>query len=302
MDILVSLISIFCVSILGAACYRNKLFNRAQIDGFEQFLFKIMVPAYLFIATYKRDLDSLLNTQYIISYLGTFFVLSVLVALTFARKKPAASMCMQVLASGYVNAAMYTLPIMIFLLEDPTAAIIGNILQVVIIQPIFIAILNLVQHEKGVLRNRILAFLKTPIIIAPMLGILLNYLRVPIPDVVIHEISLLGDGAPGVALFTFGLTLGAIKLTRKHITADLLKTVFAKNILHPAVAACVACFMKLDGYWFDALIIASAAPTAFIPYLLAKQFSVEEELIKNAIGLSSIISIVSLIFIANMII
>jgi hypothetical protein len=40
---------------------------------------------------------------------------------------------MRILAASYVNAAIYTLPVITILLKDSTAAIIGNIIQVIII-------------------------------------------------------------------------------------------------------------------------------------------------------------------------
>ena len=73
----------------------------------------------------------------------------------------------------------------------------------------------------------------------------------------------------------------------------------AKNILHPLVAFYIGSnLLMLDGYWLSSLVIASSAPTAFLVYLMAKQFSTDQHLIKMTVAISSMLSLVSLILIA----
>ncbi len=55
--------------------------------------------------------------------------------------------------------------------------------------------------------------------------------------------------------------------------------------------------MKLESYWFNSLVITTSAPTASVVHLVSKQFFIEEEIAKRAIALSSVVSIVLLIFI-----
>lgn len=199
-----------------------------------------------------------------------------------------------------MNAAIYTLPVITILLKDPTAAIIGNIIQVIIIQPIFIILLNTLKYKEKSLIKKIVSVITTPLIM-PIIGILLNYLQVTLPTPIVDAISQIGSGASGLALFAFGPTLGATKITVQCLKFDLLSVVLIKSLVHPLVAICIAYFMKLENYWFDSLVIAASAPTAFVVYLIPKQFSTEEELVKKIVALSSVVATVSLIFITIMI-
>jgi len=104
-----------------------------------------------------------------------------------------------------------------------------------------------------------------------------------------------------LALFAFGLTLGATKITAQCLKFDLLSVVLIKSLVHPLVAIFIAYLMKLESYWFNSLVIAASAPTAFVVYLISKQFSTEEELVKKVVALSSVVATVSLIFITIMI-
>jgi len=175
------LITIFVIILLGIFCYKKELFNKTQIDGFELLLFKIIMPSYLFATAYKNDLSALLNTEYIAAYLLTFGVLAIIVTVLFIKSLSTIAVCMRILAASYVNAAIYTLPVITILLKDPTAAIIGNIIQVIIIQPIFIILLNTLKHKEKSLLKEIASVVTTPLIIMPIIGILLNYLQVTLP-------------------------------------------------------------------------------------------------------------------------
>lgn len=295
------LITIFFVILVGVFCYKKEIFNKTQIDGFELLLFKIIMPSYLFAAAYKNDLSALLNMEYIAAYLLTFGILALIVTVLFIKNLSPIAVCMRILAASYVNAAIYTLPVITILLKDPTAAIIGNIIQVIIIQPVFIILLNTIKHKEKSLIKKIVSVITTPLIIMPIIGILLNYLKVALPIPVVDAISQIGSGASGLALFAFGLTLGATKITAQCLKFDLLSVVLIKSLVHPLVASCIAYFMKLENYWFNSLVIAASAPTAFVVYLISKQFSTEEELVKKVVALSSVVATISLVVITMII-
>lgn len=295
------LITIFFVILVGVFCYKKEIFNKTQIEGFELLLSKIIMPSYLFISSYKNDLSSLLNTNYIIAYLLTFGVLALIVTALFIKNLSPIAVCIRILAASYVNAAIYTLPVITILLKDGTAAIIGKVVQVIIIQPIFIILLSTIQHKEKSLIKKIFIVIKTPLIVMPMIGILLNYLKVELPSFMLDSISQIASGATCLALFAFGLTLGATKITANCLKFDLLSIVVIKSIIHPLIAICVAYFMKLESYWFNSLVIAASAPTAFVVYFLSKDFSIEEELMKKVIALSSVLAMISLVVITMII-
>ncbi len=301
MTLFSSLLTIFCIVFLGIICQRRQIFTKPQKEGFEVLLFKIIMPSYLFISTYQHDLSSLLNFKYIASYLINFTLIALIITIFFYKKTSASAIYIRILASGYINASMYTLPVITFLLNNPTAGIVGNILQVTVIQPIFIILLNIEHEKQKSLSKKLISVFSTPLIIMPFIGLLLNYLQVDIHPILISSIKQLGNGASGIALFIFGLIIGSTKITLNCMNKDLLIIILTKIILHPLVAYFIAYIMNLNNYWHNSLIIASSAPPAFIVYLLSKQFSIDEEIIQKAITTSSVLSLISLIVITYII-
>lgn len=296
MTLVQSLFVILAIILFGVFCQKRNILNQNQIEGFELFLFKIAIPCYLFATTLHYDLAQLLDVKYMLSYLLAFFSMAVLVTLFFYRTKTQAEICVHIMSSSYVNAAIYVLPVITFLLRDSTAGVLGNLLQVIIIQPIMVIILSFTQHKDKSIFKKLGAIFTTPLIVLPMIGLACNYLEL-VPNIVIMNIfQSLGDGATSFALFAFGLTLGSVKLSRETIDKKVLIMVIGKNILHPLIAFCIGKYIfNLSAYWLYALVIATSAPTAFVIYFIAKQFAVDPEPVKRVIALSAITSLFSLI-------
>ncbi|MFN7038773.1 MAG: AEC family transporter [Alphaproteobacteria bacterium] len=296
MDLINSLAVIFAIIFIGIICAKRSIFNTTQIEAFEIFLFKIALPCYLFNSTFSYNLSTLINVKYIASYFLSFCIIAIITVFLSYKKEQVSTICIKILSSAYINAAIYSLPVITYLLEDPTAAIIGNLLQVIIIQPILITILGIINHKEKSITNRIITSISTPIVATPIVGLLLNYSQINIYPAIILIVQNLGNGASNIALFSFGLALGSIKFSTIKLDKNLLQITGMKNIIHPLIAFCVGKYIfHLEKYWLHSLIIIASAPTAYIVYIISKQFSIKVELVKNVIAISSVISLMILI-------
>lgn len=300
MSLTQSLLSILMIVSVGIYCGRSKLFTETQIEAFELLLFKIAIPCYLFSSIINNKFVNLVNLQYVYSYLLSFLAIAVVTFLYFWKKDSASDICVKILASGYVNTAIYTLPIITFLLKDPKAAILGNLIQVIIILSVFVTILGFLKHREKSMATRLLTTFRSPLVAIPIIAILIEYSEWPVPPIILSVTENLGSGATSLALFTFGLTISSIKIQRHHLNKELFIVLLIKNLLHPLIAMLIAYYIfHLDQYWLYSLIIAASAPTAFMVYLIAKQFATDSHFVKIVVTASSIISLVVLIIIAN---
>jgi predicted permease len=298
MGIIQAFVVIITIVLLGVIFQRAKILNAMQIEGFGIFLLKLAMPCYLFNSTLHHDLQALLYTEYILSFFLSFLIIISCIALIYYRKATPMGLSIKMLAAGYPNAIIYALPIITFLLKDPTAGIIGNILQIVVIQSIFIMTMSLLRHSEHSLLKKLTAVITTPLILAPILGIICNVYHLSVPNAIVQITQHIGNGATSIALFTFGLSIGEVQFNKKTFNKPLLALVAVKNILHPVVAWAVGYYIfNLENYWLYSLVIASSAPTAFVVYLLSKQFQIEEDLMKRTVAISSIVSLFSLLLI-----
>ncbi len=302
MNLTQSLIVILTITTIGFLCGKKKLFNDAQVEGFEIFLFKVAIPTYLFSSILTHNFYSLVNIHYVCCYISSFVSIAFLTGFYFRHQKSRSDICIKMLASGYVNSAIYTLPVITFLLGDPKAAILGNLIQVIIIQSIFLIILSFIKHKEKTVWQKLVTTFLNPIVMLPILGMVLCYFQLQ-PSIIVTKVTQnLGNGASSLSLFVLGLNLSHVKINREQLNHELLFTVVAKNILHPIVAVLLAYYIfHLEGYWFNAMVISAAAPTAFVVYLLAKQFSADAHFVRMAVAMSSIVSLVLLVLIAQII-
>jgi malonate transporter len=301
MNLLHSLAIIFTIISIGIFCGKKKLFSETHLEGFELFLFKVALPCYLFSAILNNDFQNLVNIPYVLCYLSCFLTVALIITLCFFRHHNPASICLKILAASYVNTAIYALPMMIFLLDDPKAAVLSNLVQVIIIQSSFLTVLSLLNHREQSLSKRLLKPLLTPLIVLPIIGMILCYCHIT-PHFIITTITQnLGDGVSSIALFIFGLTLSHIRFTKEDLNKTLCFLLFTKNILHPAIAFGFGKYLfHLDKYWLYAMVIAASSPTAFIVYIIAKQFSTNIRLTKMMVFMSSTIALIFLVCIAHL--
>ena len=115
MDLISKLTIILGLVFLGIICGRKNYFKNSHIEAFETYLFKIALPCSLFIAASDKDFFNLVDMRYICSYLVCFCIIALIKVVYFRRKNSTSELCINTLATGYVNAAIYTLPIISFL-------------------------------------------------------------------------------------------------------------------------------------------------------------------------------------------
>lgn len=303
MNLTQSLIVILTITAIGFLCGKKKLFNDTQVEGFEIFLFKVGIPAYLFSSILTHNFYNLVSTQYVYCYTLSFVSIAFVTGFYFRNRNSKSDICIKILASGYVNSAIYTLPVITFLLGDPKAAVLGNLIQVILIQSVFLIILSLMKHKEKTVWQKLVATFLNPIIILPIFGMALCYFELKVPLIVSAVTQNLGNGASSLSLFVLGLNLSHIKINREQLNKDLLFVILTKNVLHPMVAIFFAYYIfHLEKYWFNSIIISSSAPTAFVVYLLAKQFSADAQFVRMAVAISSVVSLILLVLIAQIII
>ena len=297
MNLFNSLFTIFAIIFLGIFCAKRKIVNGTQIEGFEIFLFKLIMPCYLFTVTLNSSLRELLNVDYILSYLVTFICVGLVTAISF-RKDNASEISIKILASGYANSSIYALPIITFLLGDPIAAALAALLNVLIIQLSMVTVLNVINHNDKSIIKLLVKIVANPLFVMPIAGFLCNYLYLDLYIGILETIKTIGGASSSLALFTFGLGMAEIKITKNSLNKESIIIILIKNILHPIIAFYIGHHIfDLEEYWLWSLIIGTSAPTAFVVYIIAKEFIEDSHSIKKEVALSCIFSLFSLIVI-----
>jgi malate permease and related proteins len=130
--------------------------------------------------------------------------------------------------------------------------------------------------------------LRTPLIYAAVLGLVLNVTNVPLPEVVTGAFKLVGQAAVPLMLLVLGMTIGDVRFTQLPVTfgASLIRMGggFAMGLL--AVWA-----LGLSGLSRTIVLFEAAMPSAVFVSLLATKYKNEAELVSSVVLTTTLMSI-----------
>jgi hypothetical protein len=132
---------------------------------------------------------------------------------------------------------------------------------------------------------------RQPLVWAPLLGIAIAVLQLPMPEVATKSLNLIGTATSGVALFALGLVLSGQKL--KVGFAALTNTAF-KMLAQPAVMLLLALLLGVTGVYRREMILLGALPTASMTAMFAVQYDVYVAESDATILLSTLLSLATL--------
>ena len=286
---------------IGAVLHRKIKFN---LKALSQLITYCFMPAAVFINIYETSVEmSVIGqiTMFIVLFIGSQMLLSQLLAklMKLERKEAAVFKNSVVL----INSGNYGIPVaqMIFATQP-----IGVAIQVMLV--IFqnmttytYGLYNLISSTKSGLAI-IRDFLKMPIVHALILGALLNFFNIPIPETFSIPIAHVADGFVAVALITLGAQLSTIEM-RTIFNKTVFVSCFTRLIVGPAIALLIIFALGLDGVVAQSLFIASAFPTSRNSSSLALEYDIESATAAQTVLFSTIISCLTVtvvIYISNM--
>lgn len=291
--------TIWSVIGIGWLAAQLRLLNEDSRRVLSRLAFTIASPALLFTLVAKADLKHLFSTTLVVSVLAIAAVLIGYLALARLLLGPA-SLSRRVigaLCAGYTNAGNLGLPVAAYVLGDMTWMAPILLIQIGILQPVALALLDL-DAAKGAdsrLRwGRYLSLpLRNPLTLATLLGLLVNAGGVQVPELIWNPIAMVGAVAVPAMLIAFGVSLRLDPLPGRGPHAkELLLVSVLKVVVHPAIAFALAAWLfRLPTAQILAVTVLAALPTAQNIYLIAGQYRVRAMLARDAIFVSTLASI-----------
>ncbi|MBD3669656.1 MAG: AEC family transporter [Gammaproteobacteria bacterium] len=140
-------------------------------------------------------------------------------------------------------------------------------------------------------RASILSLVRTPMILASILGITVSLMSIPVPTTLAVPIDMLGQIAIPLMLFTLGIRM---------VNADLgdWKLGLWSGLLAPAsgliMALLVTQWIELSAQQFAYLMVFAALPPAVLNYMVAEKYNVEPRRVASIVFIANIMSVFSL--------
>lgn len=134
-----------------------------------------------------------------------------------------------------------------------------------------------------------LQVLKTPIIVAVMLGVIVSSLKLPVPVFIDLPLEMLGQVAIPLMLFSLGVRLTRVSLNDS--TVGIVMGVFCP-LVGVSLALLIVQFLPLSVLHQQTLIIFGALPPAVVNFMLAEQYNNDPEKVASMVMIGNLMSLI----------
>jgi len=289
----VTILSIIIMIGLGYFLKRIDFLREKDIDPFNRIVMYILMPCMIFHAIYSADMSLLpklgvLPFVILASSLATgivsYFILkqlnlddiqlwSVLVTVMIANTA----------FMGYpVNLGIYGQ-------DGFLRAIFCDIATLCIFLMLSCA---LILKFGGTVKTAVRKIAFFPPLWAVVLGLVFNFLNIPIGAVVDNTVNYLGQGAIPLIMIALGLSIDFTALSRSK--SMIVFTSIMKLAFFPFVAFIIATQIGLVDLQYSVSIVEAAMPSGMLSLLLAITYKLDYELTSDCILINTVISLITL--------
>lgn len=263
--------------------------------------FFVTNPALLFVTLARADLHVVFSAQLLISGVAAISAagLFVLLSRLFFRRG-AAETTIGALGAGYVNANNIGLPVAVYVLGSATFVAPVLLLQLIVFAPIALTVLDITSRASVSVRSILTQPVRNPMIIASVLGILINLSGLRLPDAVFQPFVLLGGAAVPLVLMAFGMSLhGSRPLQADHGRIEIITASVIKAAVMPLIAFLVAWLgFGMHGHALFAAVALAALPTAQNVYNFAARYERGMTVARDVVLLTTLFAVPALLLIA----
>lgn len=239
-----------------------------------RFAYNAALPALLFTLVAPAHISEVFSGQFVALTVAALTAIGGYLAIGAWRRWGLLPTAIGGLASGYVNAGNLGIPVAVYVLGSPAPVVSVMLLQLLFLAPVSLSILDIATGVGGTVSQRIVKPFRNPVVIAALAALICSTLQIPIPDVVMQPLDLLGQATVPVMLTAFGISLRtqARPLSVGPKSPTLL-AVGLKLLLGPAVAWLVgAVVLRLPADALLQAVICAALPTAQNVYLYSRRY------------------------------
>lgn len=290
---------LFGLILLGYLSGRKRLLGPGAVDSLNKFVVWMALPALLFQAMATVTWKDINQPGYVAT---TVLSIAVVFAVSFLlerrRKARLADLSIEALAASYSNSGFMGIPLclMVFGQDSMPAVVLAILLTACGLFAFSIVLVEIDQQNSPSLRRTLgkvaMSLLRNPLVAAPVLGMIVAVLGLPLPYAVEQFTTLLGASASPCALVTIGLFLSQRQVSRRQGT--VWRIVALKLVLHPLVAFVLAYWVfDMPPLWAAVAVLLSALPVGTGPFMLAQLYQREPAVASRAILFSTVLSLIS---------
>ncbi len=284
--------------LLGVFLKKVSAINDNFIEIASKLVFRVTLPALLFLSIVRSDHDYSGSMPLIIFGVSANIVFFVLVHFLSKKIFPGSKdQGVIIQGSSRANIAIVGLAYVSNVYGDTGLALAAiyvapitflyNVLAIIALTPAGPNRNSLAKTLGTLLRS----ITKNPLIIAICLGLIVYFAAIPIPEMVLHTGQYFANMTLPLALLCTGGSLDLRSL--HHDRLSTWYTTFNKLVLSPILTTLVALVLGFRGMELGIIFLLSSTPTAAASYVMARAMGGNATLAANIIALTTVASLLS---------
>lgn len=292
---------LFFYMLVGYGIHRAGLLEESVFVKLNQVVFRLFIPASLFMQIYHSDLTHSINPPlFLLVFLlvgGIYAALYAGVPRVVKDKRDAVVLIQGIYRSNFV---LFGFVVASNLCEGQDIGVVAALAALVVPYYNILAVILFETMRGGQLQIRHICkeIIKNPLVIAGVGGIGFALLGIPIPELLDESLTEMGNMATPIALICLGGML-SFRSIRKH-SRPLAAAALGRLLIIPAVTISIGALMGYRNVELVALLALFASPTAVASSPMAYAMGANGELAGEIVAVTSAVSIVSLFFLIYM--
>ena len=293
-----STLPLFILILLGFLAVKLGRWQKTVTDSLTKFTFYIAFPIMLFQIMSHFSEQSEIDIKLLLVFFGGSFIVFAFGCLIASKifKLNGSQSTLFAMGGIYTNTVFVGIPIIKMLLGDQAIPIVAIIVifNALILWTLATVSIEFVQMGKLSGRSFIKALKnvsKNPIIIGIFTGIVVNYIRLPIPNFINQSTKMVSDMTAPLSLIVLGMGLAEYKIRDQFLITGSI--CILKLAILPIVTYIVGKLLGLPTLELQVVVLLSSVSIAINCYMMARQFEVLQGPIASSLLISTALSSVT---------
>ena len=293
-----NILPVFSIMVLGFVLGRMKFVSNGEATTLNRVAFLILQPALIFPLVNGVDLSTFYLDAILIYAVAQAIVFTCALAVgLFTFKCTLIEAWLLAMTTVFVNSLLYIWPISSLIYgEDGNLPIVAAVVwDATVTFAFFIITTDLLANNEQSIGKSIMRLVKNPVLITIVLGLGTNVFGINAVEPILVACKFAGAGAAPLTLFALGVILSGQRLAP---TKKVTVIVAIKLFLLPFI---VAVFLQWGGQptlWNELLLLNAAGPSGAMAFALALFYNVRTDTIAPVIIWTSVLTLVSLAWLA----
>jgi malonate transporter len=293
-SLVVGFATIIAVVALGALLAQLRVLDLAGQRMLAEVAFYVATPALMLLTISRVDLDAGL-TGNVVASLGSLLMAggSYAVMARLVWHRAGGDIVIGALASSYVNAGNLGIAVAAYVVGETSVVVPTLLVQLLLVQPLALVYLDRRAGGASGRQGRVVRrLLSNPLTLASAAGVVLAATGWRLPDLVRSPLELLAGLAIPAMLLAYGVALrlsppvGSSGHNGEVVTATVLKL-----LVQPALAWLIGVVCGLEGVLLLGVVITAGLPTAQNIFLHATRYRRAEDLARETILVTTLLSL-----------